>query len=293
MNKILSILTATVLALGLVIIPAYAEGNNTKVNGTKETQNADQIVQSALQSNLKKAQDQLSKVVQAQGKLNDTIQKAIDKAKQGSTDKKSNTDKQISNINSQLTKWEQDLTNAAEHDKQEQATLNAEITKWTNAIKQQQDSLNKQLTDIDVNLTKQLAELEKRLAAAKDDSAKQIITTTKANVQNYVSQKKSAINKYSTTLQVIFTDRQNLWKQRQDILTRRQAADAELKISMNSIKKTESNDKLAVLTQSQATPVSDIEATVKAKYQKSIDELNTKASNLKKLILDIQTKLNK
>lgn len=291
MKKLISTITSLLLILSIFIIPVFG-ADTTTPSGVSVQNGANQIIIKALQNSLNKAQDQLNKLIQQQTKQASNINEAIAKAKQSALNKQTNASTALTNGTALEEKWKDALDKAAVTDKQELDNLNADIQKWTDSKQKQLDSLKKELSDIDNNLAKQLANLDKKLSTAKDDATKQSINNAKINIQNYASQRKAAVNTYLTTLQNIFTARQNIWTERKNLLVQRQTADTVFRNSMSSIKTTELNDKLSSLSQTQNTSNTDIEASVRAKYQKSVDSLNSRVLQLQALIKDIQEKLN-
>lgn len=292
MKRILSILVTLVFTLGLVVTPVFALDNTTPSGVNVKPIKSEQKATQALQNNLKRAQAQLKKLTGEQATLEANILKAIEKGKLNGNKKSDNNNKQIANGNVLQEKWLDDLNKAALHDVQELTNLNDDIAKWTEMTKKQQASLNQQLTDIDTYLNKQLSELDKKLITAKTDLVKQNIATARANDQKYASQRKVAVNTYLTSIQAIFADRQKVWAERKEILTRRQTVDTTFRKAMADIKLAALNDKLASLSQIPVTP-SNIEVTVRAKYQKTVDAIKSNITKVNATIADLQSKLNK
>lgn len=295
MKKILSVLITMSMIVGLVVYPVMALDSNTTTASAVNVKNKNEVKKETknIEKALKKAQEQLKKALSEQSKLQSTILKAIEKAKSNEGKSKQNKDKQITNSNTLLEKWQVELDKAAAHDKIEMDHLNADIAKWTEMNNKQIATLKQHILAIDAQLIKQLAELDKKLVLAKDDATKANIAIAKANVTKYANDRKAAINVYLTKLQVLAADRQKLWDARRELLTRRQAMDIEFRTAMVNVKKAELNDKLAVLSQTPPNPSTDIENKVRIKFQKTSDALNTKIKTLQALILDLQSKLNK
>jgi len=290
MKKILSILISMALTIGIIATPVLALANNTTNSGVNVK---DDKASKALENNLKKAQDQLTKLTNDKSKLETSIQNAIDKAI-ANGDKKVNTTKnQITSVNTSLQKIQTELDKAAAQDRLETENLNNEIIKWTDMTKKQLEALNKQLADIEANLKQQLAELDKKLAAAKDDATKQNIANAKINAQKYADQRKTAVNAYLSSINEIFANRQKIWDERRALLAKRQTADAAYHTAISNIRTIELNDKLTTLSEVQANPNDEIEKTVRTKYQKTLDALNAKLDSTIATIKDLQSKINK
>lgn len=241
----------------------------------------------------KKLLNSISKLKEQQVKLELQIKKEIENAKNSAAKKKENNTKQTTNAITLEEKWQAELDKAAAQDKVELDNLNKEIAKWTEMIEKQKAVLTKELADIDSNLVKQLAALDAKLTSAKDDTAKANIAATKTNVQNYASQRKAAINAYLPALQSMWADKQKIWSERKDILTKRQAADMTFRTSMTNIRKAELGDKLASLTVVPSTSDNDIEKTIRAKHQKQIDDIAAKLAKAQADLAALQAKLPK
>jgi hypothetical protein len=293
MKKILSILITISLTIGVIVTPALALGNTTSGGVNVKNNTTDKKAATALENSLKKAQNQLINLTNDKSKLEATIQSAIDKAITTGGKKVATAKNQSMSLTDSLQKIQAELDKAAAQDKIEIENLNNDIEKWTDMTKKQQDALNNQLVVIDANLKQQLAELDKKLAIAKDDATKQNLATAKTNVQKYASQRKEAINAYLSSINGIFADRQKIWDERKALLAKRQAADAAYHTAISNIRTTELNDKLATLSQVQVDPNDVIEKTVRARYQKNLDAINSKIDSVNSIIKDLQTKLNK
>jgi hypothetical protein len=277
MKKILSILLSLSIIISIFAFPVFAIDNNRNV-GKKST--------NSIQRALDKAQEDLKKALNDKDKLEAAIQKAIVKANSPSTTKPSIDPAALKE------KWQEELDKAAAQDKIELDNLNNDISKWNQIYQSQQTVLNKQIADIDANLTKQNTILDGKISTATDAVFKQNLLTSKTNLLAYATARKAAISTYLSSLQAIWANKQKLWDERKVILNNRQTADMTFRTAMTAVKNLELNDKLLVLAQNVPDPA-NVEATIRAKYKDQTDLIQIRITNLNNLIADLKSNLPK
>ena len=279
MKRLVALCAVTTVTLGLATASVWAGDVTTAVQPKRDavTTTVMKPKSSVRVVPVRPNKDQLIQKSNSQiQKFEDLIQTAIQKAK----DKR---DTGLQKLQTKEDKMQVALTNAERMDGAEKQALDNDIAKWTDYQQKMEAGVNERIAKIDTDLQKSLTDIDAKIVAATDDTTKQNLIAQKTTLQTQADTKKTALQAYLVTFKGIWTDRQKVWDMRKDLLTRRQAADSELRKALQGVTQTKIDNATTVISKTDA----QIEIEIRARYQKAIDAAKARLQNLQGQTLPI------